>query len=291
MVKKPEFIFARARAMQVMSSRVLISLGALNVGGAELRTLQFLEGIRARGLQSQYDVYIYIVSGKKGALDARFILAGARLIYGAPSARGLFEISRICRSLKIDLFIANAALAGGFYCLAARIGGSKRQISYIRSTSYDRSGFLFSLRNTFYRLFLNSFSNEVIGVCCGARDIAWTPKRRWRTIYNGVKLSKIRQNDARNILHWNDGAFNIVMVGRLHTPKNPSRALSIVSKFQEMNPAIRVKLHFVGRSDPQIKSAMNAEIARLNLADNVEFHGECEDPQAFISAASLLLLP
>jgi glycosyltransferase involved in cell wall biosynthesis len=274
-----------------MAKRILITLGMLNVGGAEVRTLQFLQGLREAKLDSEFTVFVYVVSGRKGSLDQAYTSAGARVIYGRPGIRGISAITRLCRRHSIDMFIANAALAGGFYCAGSLLGGVKRRISYIRSTSYDRTDPLIRARNVIYRLFLNIFSTEIVGVCASAQVIAGAANTRWSTIYNGVHQAEMDVIDARRVLGWSQEKVHVVFLGRLHRPKNPRRAVEIARCLWNNYPQAKVQFHLIGRDDMGIQDQLPPPLQGTDFSELIQFHPETDCPLLCVCAASVLLLP
>jgi glycosyltransferase involved in cell wall biosynthesis len=268
-------------------TRVLITIGHLERGGAELRILHALQEIKARS--RALNVSIFVVSGRRGALAEEFEAAGVNLIMGRSGPLGLVQLYYVLRKNPFDALHANASLAGGVYNFVAWLAGVKTRISHIRTIGYDNDGGPRRFKNAAFRLLLNAFSTRVIGVVDACRDFAATPKTRWTTIYNGVTPPMTltdgeikRPNSSKEI--------RIVMLGRVSTPKNPMRALSIVEALLHKYPTRKVRLDAVGRLDAAIGDQFKAAISQKNLDAVVYCHGESNTPYTWLRAASVLLL-
>lgn len=266
-------------------TRVMLTIGQLVRGGAELRLLYFLRAIQ--DLPSPPRIWIYVVSGKQGPLDCEFEGAGVTILRGRPGIGGLVDLWRALRRLKIEVLHANASLAGGFYCFAGWLAGVPVRISHIRTTGYDKKGLFRKIKNTVYRVFLNRASTRVIGVAASCQAFARTPDRRWTTVYNGIvspsALIDQRPNPAETL--------TILVLGRVSTPKNPLRVVAIAAALRAMHPHLALSLDFVGRLEEPLASALKAEIAARGLGDVIRCHGEADAPYAWLQKASVLLLP
>jgi hypothetical protein len=92
---------------------ILITIGQLNIGGAERRLLQLVRSLRGMGLPLR--ITMFVVSGKPGTFDDQFRAAGADLVFGHPGVRGLIDLWTVCRRLRPEVLHVNAETAAGFY--------------------------------------------------------------------------------------------------------------------------------------------------------------------------------
>ncbi len=268
-------------------TRVLITIGHLERGGAELRILQALREIATRS--RAVDVSIFVVSGRRGTLAEEFEAAGVNLILGRPGPMGLVRLYFLLKQSSFDVFHANASLAGGLYNFVAWLAGVKKRISHIRTTGYDENGIVRRIKNAAFRFFLNTFSTNVVGVVDACRAFAATPKHRWNTIYNGVSPpSMLPEETNKRPSPYEE--IRIVMLGRVSTPKNPMRALSIVKALLHKYPSRKVRMDVIGRLDVAVGEQFQSVIAEENLEAVVYCHGESNEPYAWLRAASVLLL-
>jgi glycosyltransferase involved in cell wall biosynthesis len=266
-------------------TRVMLTIGHLERGGAELRLLHVLRAVR--NLPSPPRIWIYVVSGKRGGLDKEFEAAGAAILRGRPGIGGLVDLWRALRRLKIGVLHANASLAGGLYCFAGWLAGVPVRISHIRTTGYDEKGLVRRVKNAVYYLFLNRASTRVIGVAASCQAFARTPDSRWATVYNGIisppALVDQRPNPAETLA--------ILVLGRVSAPKNPLRVVAIVAALRALHPHLTLRVDFVGRLEEPLASAVKAEVAARGLGNVIRFNGEADDPYAWLQKASVLLLP
>ena len=209
-------------------ARVLLTIGRLQTGGAELRTLDLIRALRQR--EMPLEITIYATSGDPGNLDSAFREEGAEVIIGRRGVRGLWEVFSLCRRRSFDVLHANASLAAGFYCFVAWLGGVPHRYSLIRTTGYDERGVVRAFRVAFYRLFLNAFSTRVIGVCNAVRLLAKTPAKKWLTIYNGIQPPP----DVASIHP--SGGLEILMLANVRQPKNPLKAVGIMQALKRACP-------------------------------------------------------
>jgi len=268
-------------------TRVLITIGHLERGGAEMRILQALREIAARS--RTIDVSIFVVSGRRGTLAEEFETAGVNLIMGRSGPMGLVRLYFVLKRSSFDVLHANASLAGGLYNFVAWLAGVKKRISHIRTTGYDEDGIVRRLKNAVFRFFLNAFSTNVVGVVDACQAFAATPKHRWKTIYNGVS-PPLMLPEEKNKRPSPSEEIRILMLGRVSTPKNPMRALSIVRALLHKYPSHKVRMDVVGRLDAAIGEQFQSAITQENLEAVVYCHGESNEPYAWLRAASVLLL-
>ncbi|WP_313292791.1 glycosyltransferase [Rhizobium rhizoryzae] len=251
-----------------------------------MRLLQLLAETRKRN--AGIAPTVFLVSGEHGALDDAYRAAGARLIYGAPGVLGLWHLYRVCRQERPDIVHANVLLASGFHLFAAWLAGVGTRIAHMRNTDYGRNDWLFRRRNDIFRLFLNTFSTRIVGVCDAARPFASASPSRWLTIYNGLDTTLAPQADTARSERSRD-ELQIVFLGRLHPQKNPVRAVDIMAAVKRLTDGqFSLKIH--GRRVEPLNSAVVTRIRDLGLGAQVEVCGETEAPLAALHAADVLLL-
>lgn len=267
--------------------RILITIGRLERGGAEIRTLQALREIARRS--QTISVSIFVVSGRRGTLAEEFEATGVNLIMGRSGPMGLVRLYAVLKKESFDVLHVNASLAGGLYNFVGWLAGVNKRISHIRTTGYDKDGVVRRLKNAVFRFFLNAFSTKVVGVVDACQAFANTPKYLWSTIYNGVS-PPLALPEVINRRPSPSQEIRILMLGRISTPKNPMRALSIVKALLHKYPSIKVRMDVVGRLDASIGEQFQSAVARESLEAVVYCHGESDEPYAWLRAASVLLL-
>jgi glycosyltransferase involved in cell wall biosynthesis len=265
-------------------AKVLVTIGQLEPGGAELRLLNLIQALKAR--QAPVEVTILATSGKKGRLDPRFVAAGADVVISRPSRLlSLWDAFVLCRKKQVDVLHANASLAGGFYCFVAWLAGVPARYAHIRSLGYDEAGWLRSLRSAVYRFFLNRFSTRVIGVCDAAQAFAGTPDAKWLTLYGGIEPpDRVERIQTPGPLH-------ILMLANVRPAKNPLKAVGIVRALWNGYPDRAAQLHVVGSDDGALGDRMKALARRKDVLRHIKFHGVSNDPFGWIARSAVLLLP
>lgn len=209
--------------------RVLMTIGRLNIGGAERRLLQLCSHLQAN--QLGVEVSIFVISGAEGQLDACFRKAGVSIYYGQPGLKGLVAFSALVRRTCPDIVHVNAGSAAGFYCLAGRIGGVRKAVSHIRSCGPLKHRF-FSRYALLYEPLTSVLSDVVIGVSSATRENRNFSKKNWRVIYNGIDPSEIEA--AIKLSEPSDFsrvAPNFVILGRLDRLKNVRHGIRAFSRY------------------------------------------------------------
>lgn len=260
-----------------MTTNVLITIGKLDRGGAEMRLLDLCREMSAKGVA--YRVHLYVASGQSGMLDDQFIAEGVNLVSGFPGLRSIPHLWSVIRRNDIEIVHANGELGAAVYLVIARLAGVRRLYSHLRSTGYDSNGLWRRLRNRIYRPVLNALSLKVVGVCDGARELSKTPEGKWLTLYDGVPQTDL-------IAAAQSSKIELIQLGRLVVAKDPLRALTIARRLgQECD----VALSYYGYGELQRK--LEAQIDELGLASIVRVLGPTDDPSRTLSKASALILP
>lgn len=263
----------------------MIVLGHLERGGAELRTLQALRHILEK--PDPPEVQMFVVSGKRGALAVDFEAAGVKLVMGRPGPIGLLQLLAVLRRSRVDVLHANASLAGGFYTCVAWLAGVPIRIAHIRTIGYDDKGLARRFKDSIFRVILNLFSTRVVGVVDACRDFAGTRVTRWTTLYNGI------QPPPPDLLARPDPykELRLLMLGRVSTPKNPLRALSILAELRRLEPGLTLYLDVVGRMEGSLAEQFRTMIGALGMDGVVRCHGESSAPFAWIRSSSVVVMP
>ena len=217
---------------------ILITVSALDIGGVEMRTIETVEYIQRKGIQCQ--VYIYVISGRKGVLDRRAESAGAKIIYASGKKFHTYlGLARAIKSNCIDVIHVNASYASGIINAIAFFAGAKRRISHIRSASFPEMARWKKLKYLMYLPLLRIFSTKVVGVTAAAQEVAKVPSNKWRTLYDGLKppVPNEKSNEC--------GTVTICVMGRMHPCKNLDLAAEIITELVGLN-GIAVNLFIVG---------------------------------------------
>lgn len=139
--------------------------------------------------------------------------------------------------------------------------------------------------------------DQVIAVCEVARQAeierAGARPAKVVTIYNGLELAEFAQappeacQAARQMLGIADDVLLLGSVGRMHRQKGFTYLLAALPAIKAQFP--QVKLLLVG--DGELRSALEAQTAQLNLQDSVIFTGTRTDVPTLLKALDLFVLP
>lgn len=254
--------------------KILVSVGRLDVGGVELRTLETIRHLRSIG--REYVIYIYVTSGRKGVLDERYKSVGAHIIYGYPGWRTVVKYYKTIKRIRPQVVHINASYASGIFSCIAYFCGTPRRIAHIRSMSFPEMYLVYKLKYLLYIPLLNIFSTHVVGVNSYARRTARTKLAKWTTLYDGIAAP--RDNQILRSAYKPSSVFRIVMVGRFHECKNIAFALEVVSEIKKNR---EVEIILIGRESPAIRSELDIIISKYRLHDSVLFMGEMPGPAVF----------
>lgn len=268
--------------------KVLITIGKLDRGGAEMRTLKLISDLNKKNIGILY--FIYVVSGERGELTSDFLNEkNVNIIYGRKGFFGLFLFFLTLRKIMPNVLHINASLAGGIYAFVGRLAGLEKIFCHIRTAEHYGSGFIYHTKQKIFTIFLNFFSSKVVGVCDGAKKLSRTPKNKWETVYNGIELTDIdNEIDKEGERPKN---FSIICLGRMHKAKNQIFLIEIMRDLVILKPNIDWRLDFYGKENEMIKSNIFSKIQTFHLEEYVRFYGETTNPLEVLSGYNLLLLP
>lgn len=260
----------------------MITIGKLDRGGAEMRLLKLINDLNFLNVKA--DFIIYINSGEEGVLTQDFLkYSNVIIIYGVKGILGLRKFFKILREIKPDILHLNSSLAAGVYAFVGKLAGIKFIYSHIRTAEHYGEGIPYYLKQNFFTIMMNIFSNKVIGVCDGARKISKTNIKKWKTIYNGIEVNEIS--------NFNYKKFSLICIGRQNIAKNQPFLVEVVKELKNIYPEIDWKLDFYGREDPKIMQELKNRVNSYQLEEYISFCGETKDPLSTISNYHLLLLP
>ncbi|MBD1390512.1 glycosyltransferase [Neiella sp. HB171785] len=275
-----------------MSVKVLHVFGIMNRGGAELRTISGIEGMKRRGVEFDF----LVLSGSKGVLDSSLIEQGCKIHYCKLGAKFPFQFIRILRQGQYDIVHSHVSLVSGIILALAKIVGINTTIAHFRSTHDVQHKSTFrKLRDFVLRRLLLLSASKILAVCQGAMDAFWPPSWRDNTkfsvIYNGfdIALPEFQKNFWAKYISGYSGQDVIVNVARMHEQKNHKGLAHIFSNFAQKNDDAQLVL--IGKEDPHIKSMMIDIFKRYKCFDRVTFLGEKADVYPFVYHSSLMLFP
>lgn len=260
---------------------ILYTLGSLDIGGAELRSLELFEALDG---EDDLRPIVYVTSRGPGILDPAFRSLGITVIYGYSGPLGLLHLWWTCVSRRPSIIHCNSDILNGFYCFAARLAGVPVRIAHFRTTALPRDNLYQHALLAAGRFLLRISGARAVGVCAAARQLAGVPGGNWQTIYEGVKWPAIRPGGG-------GGGKRLLFLGRIHPEKNYIKAVDIFDLLLEREGADAALLDVVGTGTDEDLAQLRQRVARSPYRNSIAVHGLSRDPARHLAAATVLLLP
>jgi|GEM_PF-1172251 len=267
---------------------ILYALGRLDVGGAEMRSLQLLETLKRA--HPELRILIYVFSGQRACLDPRFERAGMRIVPGRWGVAGVFHFWLTCLRERAGLVHTNCGMIGGYFVFAAFLAGVKVRICHFRITSEHRFDALSRLRGRLGVFLMLLFGTAIIGVSAASRHYPRIPEHRWRTLYNGIPCEEPATALANRAPLRGQGSKRLIVLGRIDPQKNYGRAVSVFEALARTGDGRKLRLDFVGTGSAEDLARLHARVAASPAAGAIGIRGLSDDPLDHLRNADLLLL-
>lgn len=267
---------------------ILYALGRLDVGGAEMRSLQLLEALKRA--HPELRILIYVFSGQKACLDPSFERAGMRIVPGRWGLAGVLHFWLTCLRERAGLVHTNCGMIGGYFVFAAFLAGVKIRICHFRVTSEHRFNALSRFRGRLGVFLMLLFGTAIVGVSAASRHYPRIPEHRWRTIYNGIAGEEPAAALANRPPFRGGGTRRLIVLGRIALQKNYVRAVSVFEALSRSSDGRDLRLDFVGTGSPEDLARLHARVASSPLAGAIGIHGTTDHPLDHLRGADLLLL-
>lgn len=199
--------------------------------------------------------------------------------------RGWWELSQIIKEFNPDILQANAADTLKYAVFSKFLFKWEAPIVYRNASASS-----FYIKNKLTKR-LNAFLlkrvNSIISVSEASKNDLnqlfpfTSPKTS--VIPIGIENEGILNKEV----NFKKKHFNIVHVGSFTREKNHRGLLKIFKEFQYKNSHAR--LHLIG--DGELREEIESLTGKMNLCENVIFHGEIKEPLPYINEANVLALP
>lgn len=272
-------------------THVVHILGALDVGGAELRTLRLLEDLQGQDIHFSF----LALSGREGVLAPRARALGADVV---PMPINLFFPLRLytwLRRQRPQVVDSHVATFSGGVLTVARMAGVALRIAHFRS---DGDGQRSSLKRRVQRrvmVKLIDFSaTDIVGVspsCLqGNYRFDWERDARAKVIPNGIDSydDKARSFNLRAELGISDSDLLLIHVGRPSPAKNRPRAVTLLRHLR--TEGIDAHLVFVGGSCEGLEPSETTSPSQDLLAF-IHHLGRRHDAVDLLAQSDVLILP
>lgn len=267
---------------------VLYPIGALNAGGAQMRSLQLFREVKRR--RPGVRIIVYDFSGRAGALDEAFRAAGVELIKGRHEKRETLRFWRFCRKLRPDIVHTNLGALSGYLIFVAWLTGVKVRICHFRATidnffgTFDRYA-----KRVPARFMIWLLATRVVGVSHAARAFSRVRDRQWQTLYNGIphepldeelKLARARPLKGRRVM----------ALGRIHPQKRYWRFAPIFDALRQVPGHDDATLEIVGTGNSEDMERLQGSVAASAHAGSISLSGETAEPVARLRIADVMLM-
>jgi glycosyltransferase involved in cell wall biosynthesis len=275
-----------------MALKVLHVFGAMNRGGAEMRTVSLMEKMRSHDIQFDFCV----LSGEKGVLDDDIRQLGGNIYYCKLGPTFIFRFIKLLRKNKFSAVHSHVAYVSGYILLLGRIAGVKKRIAHFRNTTVSGANAKLRIARDKILIFLiNHFATDILAVCNGAMvgfwGEDWHKERRCEVIYNGFEIFDRQMESGfwSNYIPNYQGQKIVINVARMDVQKNHVRQCDIFNELHKLDPS--TLMVFIGKENKECKALMMNKISQYKLQENVFFLGLQSDVLPFLQHADVMLFP
>jgi glycosyltransferase involved in cell wall biosynthesis len=275
--------------------RILHIFGAMNRGGAEMRTLELMRHID----RSQFQFEFCCLSGMPGVLDDEIRTLGGG-IHLLKWSRGFSRRFReLLRRRHFDVVHSHVHHFSGYIMkLAAKENIPVRIVHYRspldeKKNSLWRRGYAAIMKH-----WTNCYATTIVAVSEDAMSRGWSANwrsdERCRVVYNGLDLSPWDRAECRQML-WSEldlppHARVCINVGRVSPlQKNHGRLIDIFAALSQQME--NVCLLLVGVHPDEFRAELQQRAQQAECNGQIIFMGLRRDVPRLLTAADLMIFP
>ncbi|MEV4756638.1 glycosyltransferase family 4 protein [Micromonospora sp. NPDC049559] len=267
--------------------------GALDVGGAELRTIELLPRLIAAGAE----IHFVTLTGRAGVLAPQVERLGARVHPLRLSLAFPPRFLRLLRRLRPRVVHSDVATFSGFILLLAWAARVPVRIAHFRSDADGHgNGPRRRAQRWVMRRLVRLCATDILGVAPGALSHcylpSWRTDPRCRVIPNGLDLDRLHRDhgfDLRTAVGAAPDEIICMHVGRAAPEKRRWLVPAIVAGLQARGLPARAVL--VGGHDPDDDARVSREAEAYGVGDRLHLLGARDDVGSLMRQADVLLLP
>ena len=267
--------------------------GALDIGGAELRTIDLLPRLTAAGAV----VHFVTLSGRAGVLAPVVERLGAEVHPLPLDIRFPLRFLRLLKRLRPHVVHSDVATFSGALLLLAAVAGVPVRIAHFRS---DGDGHDDTVRRRaqrwIMRRLIDAFATDVVGVSPGSLtngyQPSWESDPRFRVIPNGLDLERLARRtdfDLRAAIGAAPGDIVCLHVGRPSPEKRRWMIPQVVAALEVLGVAGRGVL--VGARDDHDDTRVLREAEAQGVGDRLHLLGARDDVGRLMRQADVVVLP
>ncbi|WP_347351509.1 glycosyltransferase [Intrasporangium sp.] len=269
---------------------VLHVFGAMNIGGAELRTIDLLRDLAPQGV----DFHFLTLSGEAGVLDDEIRSLGGEIHPIRLDTCFPIRYLQLLRRLRPFAVDSHVATFSGALLLGATMAQVPVRIAHFRSDGDGHSDTVRRrLQRGVMRLLISVCATDIVGVSpsslIGGYSPSWERDPRARVIVNGVRvLDDHGMTNLRDEIGVGPASTVVLHVGRPSPEKNRVRAVAVLAAMRASGQDAH--LAFVGGVGAD--SADVGSITGAAALESVVHHlGARRDAHALMRQADVVLLP
>lgn len=196
----------------------------------------------------------------------------------------LFSLAKVARGYDVIHAHGNSATLL-LEMLAGFLGGAKKRIAHCHSTRCEMVNIDKYARPLFY-LFNNT------RLACGEQAGEWLYHNKTFTIIKNAvntkrfSFSPTMREEMRSKLNLND-AICFAHVGNFLLVKNHKFLIDVFAEIVKLKPESRLLL--IGNGDEM--EPAKSQVERLGLTDKVTFAGSLPNPEDYLQAADMIIMP
>lgn len=273
--------------------RVLRVLGALDVGGAEQRSVDLAPRLVAAGVIPHF----VTVSGRAGTLAPTVERLGA-FVHPLPiDLRFPLRFLRLVGRIRPRVVHSDLATFSGVPLFLSALAGVPVRIAHFRSDSDGQPDTLRRrIQRTLMRKLISVSATDIVGVAPGALTHgyhpSWQSDPRCRVVANGVDTDRLRRSsdfDLRAAVGAAAGELLCLCVGRADSDKRRPMLPAIVAALQGRGITCRAVL--VGPRDHHDDAEVLRAARTHDVADRVHLLGRRDDVGTLLRQADVLIHP
>lgn len=273
--------------------KILYGITKSNFGGAQRYVYELAREAKHRGHDTS------VLLGGRGILTEKLDSRGVRFISLPILARDVkltddlrsfFDIYRILKAERPDVFHINSSKMGGLGAVAARLAGIKKIV--FTAHGWEFNGPRPAWQKIVFKFFswlTLLFSHKVICVSDKTmNDVAHWPfiRSKCEVIHNGIApFDLLSREEARHELGIKEDTFVVGTISELRLIKGPDILLRAWKEFKRENEGALVVI-----GDGEEREKLHALTRALGIADSVYFLGFMDNAKKYLKAFDVFVL-